>query len=153
MKKEKFTGDVEAWCKSFGEDVLLCGIDEAGRGPLAGPVTAAAVILPKDFPVEKLNDSKKLSEKKRFELEPLIKEKALFWGVGSASHTEIDELNILSATLLAMKRAFLAMLGKASASNVAAIVDGIFCPEISESEFCVKSLRYSEAGASLRAAG
>ena len=131
MKKEKFTGDVEAWCKSFGEDVLLCGLDEAGRGPLAGPVTAAAVILPKDFPVEKLNDSKKLSEKKRFELEPLIKEKALFWGIGSASHTEIDELNILSATLLAMKRAFLAMLEKASASNVAAIVDGIFCPEIS----------------------
>ena len=146
MKKEKFTGDVEFWCKSFGEDVLICGIDEAGRGPLAGPVTAAAVILPKDFPVEKLNDSKKLSEKKRFELEPLIKEKAIFWGVGSASHTEIDELNILSATLLAMKRAFLSMLEKAgdrfatgvfsgerasSPYNVAAIVDGIFCPEIS----------------------
>lgn len=146
MKKEKFTGDVESWCKSFGEDVLICGIDEAGRGPLAGPVTAAAVILPKDFPVEKLNDSKKLSEKKRFELEPLIKEKAIFWGVGSASHTEIDELNILSATLLAMKRAFLSMLEKAgdriatsvfsgerafSQCNVAAIVDGIFCPEIS----------------------
>ncbi|MBO4705276.1 MAG: ribonuclease HII [Spirochaetaceae bacterium] len=134
MKKEKFSGNVEEWCKSFGEDVLICGIDEAGRGPLAGPVTAAAVILPKDFPVEKLDDSKKLSEKKRSELELLIKEKALFWGIGEASHLEIDELNILSATLLAMKRAFLAMLEKDESSvkrNVAAIVDGIFCPEIS----------------------
>ena len=134
MKKEKFSGNVEEWCKSFGEDVLICGIDEAGRGPLAGPVTAAAVILPKDFPVEKLNDSKKLSEKKRSELELLIKEKALFWGIGEASHLEIDELNILSATLIAMKRAFLAMLEKDEASvkrNVAVIVDGIFCPEIS----------------------
>ena len=134
MKKEKFSGNVEEWCKSFGEGVLICGIDEAGRGPLAGPVTAAAVILPKDFPVEKLNDSKKLSEKKRSELEVLIKEKALFWGIGEASHLEIDELNILSATLLAMKRAFLAMLEKDEPSvkrNVAAIVDGIFCPEIS----------------------
>lgn len=134
MKKEKFSGNVEEWCKSFGENVLICGIDEAGRGPLAGPVTAAAVILPKDFPVEKLNDSKKLSEKKRSELELLIKEKALFWGIGEASHLEIDELNILSATLLAMKRAFLAMLEKDESSvkrNVAAIVDGIFCPEIS----------------------
>ncbi|MBO4509543.1 MAG: ribonuclease HII [Spirochaetaceae bacterium] len=134
MKKEKFSGNVEEWCKSFGEDVLICGIDEAGRGPLAGPVTAAAVILPKDFPVEKLDDSKKLSEKKRSELELLIKEKALFWGIGEASHLEIDELNILSATLLAMKRAFFAMLEKDESSvkrNVAAIVDGIFCPEIS----------------------
>ena len=134
MKKEKFSGNVEEWCKSFGEDALICGIDEAGRGPLAGPVTAAAVILPKDFPVEKLDDSKKLSEKKRSELEILIKEKALFWGIGEASHVEIDEINILSATLLAMKRAFLAMLEKDSASmnrKLAAIVDGIFCPEIS----------------------
>ena len=139
MKKEKFSGNVEEWCKSFGEDVLICGIDEAGRGPLAGPVTAAAVILPNDFPVERLNDSKKLSEKKRSELEVLIKEKALFLGIGEASHKEIDELNILSATLLAMKRAFLAMLEKAGGSgdktayplNVAAIVDGIFCPEVS----------------------
>lgn len=134
MKKEKFSGNVEEWCKSFGEDVLICGIDEAGRGPLAGPVTAAAVILPKDFPVEKLDDSKKLSEKKRSELELLIKEKALFWGIGEASHFEIDELNILSATLLAMKRAFFAMLEKDESSverNVATIVDGIFCPEIS----------------------
>ena len=151
MKKEKFTGDVDAWCKSFGDDILICGIDEAGRGPLAGPVTAASVILPKNFPTEKLNDSKKLSEKKRFEREPLIKEKALFWGVGSASHTEIDEINILSATLLAMERAFFEMLKKASNSssgnlcdgefcaschevtsqlNIAAIIDGIFCPDI-----------------------
>ena len=152
MKKEKFTGNVDEWCKSFGDDVLICGIDEAGRGPLAGPVTAAAVILPNDFPVEKLNDSKKLSEKKRFALEPLIKEKSLFWGVGSASHEEIDTLNILDATLLAMKRAFFEMLKKTghfgggnicdgglcgggdemtTPLNVASIVDGIFCPDIS----------------------
>ena len=141
MKKEKFTGDVSEWCRSFGENTLICGIDEAGRGPLAGPVVAAAVILPNDFPVEKLNDSKKLSEKKRSQLEPLIKEKAIAWGVAEASHTEIDELDILSATLLAMKRAFYSMLeryggGKAAVEapknyDIAAIVDGIFCPDIS----------------------
>lgn len=84
---------------------LFCGIDEAGRGPLAGPVTAAAVILPSGFPVEILNDSKKLSEKKRIFAEAAIKKSAC-WGIGFASHTEIDEINILQASLLAMKRAF-----------------------------------------------
>ena len=83
----------------------VCGIDEAGRGPLAGPVCAAAVILPLDCGIEGLNDSKKLTEKKREALFPLIQEKALAWGVGWASAQEIDELNILQATFLAMERA------------------------------------------------
>ena len=87
--------------------MIVCGIDEAGRGPLAGPVTASAVVLPKDFPVEKLNDSKKLSEKKRLQLETEIKEKALAWAIASVEHTVIDEINILQASLLAMKNAFI----------------------------------------------
>ena len=84
---------------------LVCGIDEAGRGPLAGPVCAAAVILPLDCAIEGLNDSKKLTEKKREALFPIIQEKALAWGIGWASAEEIDEVNILQATFLAMKRA------------------------------------------------
>ncbi len=83
----------------------VCGIDEAGRGPLAGPVFAAAVILPDDMGDIGINDSKKLSEKKRDALFDVIKEKAVAWSVGSASEQEIDEINILNATFLAMKRA------------------------------------------------
>ena len=83
---------------------LVCGIDEAGRGPLAGPVCAAAVILPLDCAIEGLNDSKKLTEKKREALFPIIQEKALAWGIGWASAEEIDQINILQATFLAMKR-------------------------------------------------
>lgn len=82
-----------------------CGVDEAGRGPLAGPVFAAAVILDPTRPIEGLNDSKKLSAKKRAALEILIKERALSWCVASATEGEIDEINILQASLLAMKRA------------------------------------------------
>lgn len=84
---------------------LVAGIDEAGRGPLAGPVFAAAVILPDGLGDLGINDSKKLSEKKRDALFELIKEKALAWSVASASEKEIDEINILNATFLAMKRA------------------------------------------------
>ena len=84
---------------------LVCGVDEAGRGPLCGPVCAGAVILPRDLVIEGVNDSKKLSEKKREELFDIIKEKALYYGVGFASPEEIDELNILNATMLAMNRA------------------------------------------------
>lgn len=84
---------------------LICGVDEAGRGPLAGPVCAAAVILPRDAEIPGLNDSKKLSDKKRRELFPIIKEKAICYGIGLASHEEIDEINILQATYLAMERA------------------------------------------------
>lgn len=84
---------------------LLAGVDEVGRGPLAGDVVAAAVILDPDAPIEGLNDSKKLTEKKRERLFDEIKEKALSWALGRASVAEIDELNILHASLLAMKRA------------------------------------------------
>ena len=85
--------------------LLLVGFDEAGRGPLAGPVSAAAVILPDDFPNDILNDSKKLSEKKREAAEKIIKEKAC-WGIGLVDHEKIDEINILEASMLAMKIAF-----------------------------------------------
>lgn len=91
--------------------VFTVGFDEAGRGPLAGPVTAGCVILPSDFPIEILNDSKKISEKKRNAAEKVIKEKAL-WGIGIVSHEKIDEINILQASLLAMKLAFDEMLKK-----------------------------------------
>ena len=83
----------------------ICGIDEAGRGPLAGPVYAAAVILPLGLEIDGLNDSKKLTEKKREELFPIICEKAIAYSIGVATEKEIDEINILNATFLAMKRA------------------------------------------------
>ncbi len=83
----------------------VCGVDEAGRGPLAGPVCAAAVILPEGVEIEGLNDSKKLTEKKREALFPIIKEKAIAFAVAFASVEEIEEVNILNATYLAMNRA------------------------------------------------
>lgn len=83
----------------------VCGIDEAGRGPLAGPVYAAAVILPPDCVIEGLNDSKKLTEARREKLFDVIVEKAVAYGIGSADEKEIDSLNILQATYLAMRRA------------------------------------------------
>ena len=90
----------------FTEGVrLIAGVDEAGRGPLAGPVCAAAVILPADIEIPGLNDSKKLSDKQRRELFPVIKEKAVAYGVAFATETEIDDINILQATFLAMRRA------------------------------------------------
>lgn len=85
---------------------MICGIDEAGRGPLAGPVAAAAVILPADFDVSVLKDSKKLTEKKREEARKIICKNALFWSVGWASNEEIDSINILQATFAAMQRAY-----------------------------------------------
>ena len=87
------------------DDVLSAGIDEAGRGPLAGPVVAAAVILPYGCEIEGLNDSKKISEKKREKLFEIIKEKAIAYSIAEASPEEIDTYNILGATMLAMKRA------------------------------------------------
>ena len=84
---------------------VICGVDEAGRGPLAGPVCAAAVVLPPNLEIPGLTDSKKLSDKRRRELFPLIMEKAVSYGIGFASHEEIDEINILQATFLAMERA------------------------------------------------
>ncbi len=84
---------------------VICGVDEAGRGPLAGPVCAAAVILPPHAQIPGLNDSKKLSDKRRRELFPVIREQAVAYGIGLASHEEIDRINILQATFLAMERA------------------------------------------------
>ena len=84
---------------------MICGVDEAGRGPLAGPVYAAAVILPEELQIPGLTDSKKLSDKKRRELFPVIQEKAIAWSIGCATEKEIDEINILQATYLAMERA------------------------------------------------
>lgn len=88
---------------------LVCGVDEAGRGPLMGDVVAACVILDHNNMIEGLNDSKKLTEKARDALAPVIKEQAVAWGIGRASPQEIDELNILNATFLAMRRAYDAM--------------------------------------------
>ena len=88
---------------------VICGVDEAGRGPLAGPVYAAAVILPRGLHIDGLNDSKKLTEKKRAELFDVITAQALAYGIGSADEKEIDEINILQATFLAMRRAIEAM--------------------------------------------
>lgn len=85
--------------------ILEAGCDEAGRGCLSGPVVAAAVILPEDFKNSVLNDSKKLTEKKRYELRPIIEKEALAWGVGIVSHIKIDEINILNASFLAMTEA------------------------------------------------
>ena len=89
----------------FSKGVLEAGCDEAGRGCLAGPVIAAAVILPLNFKHKLLNDSKKMTEKERFELEPIIKEKALAFAVGIVDHLTIDKINILNASFLAMHRA------------------------------------------------
>ena len=99
---------------------FICGVDEAGRGPLAGPVCAAAVILPVGLEIPGLNDSKKLSDKKRRELYPIIKEKALAYGIAFADHTEIDEINILQATYLAMERA----LAQLAIKPDIALIDG-----------------------------
>jgi len=85
--------------------LIVAGVDEAGRGPLAGPVFAAAVILPHDLLIEGVTDSKKISEKKRERLYDVIKAESIAWSIASASHEEIDEYNILGATMLAMKRA------------------------------------------------
>ena len=120
---------------------LLVGFDEAGRGPLAGPVSAAAVILPIDFPLEILNDSKKLSEKKRLLAEPVIKEKAC-WGLALVDHKTIDEINILEASMLAMKNAFEELMSKLpewcrangidfSKVKLSGITDGTRCPDVS----------------------
>ncbi|MBQ8133250.1 MAG: ribonuclease HII [Clostridia bacterium] len=104
----------------------ICGVDEAGRGPLAGPVFAAAVILPEDLIIEDVNDSKKLTEKKREKLFDIIKEKALAYCVASASVEEIEELNILQADMLAMKRAVEGLSVKADF----AMIDGNKAPEL-----------------------
>lgn len=105
---------------------LVCGVDEAGRGPLAGPVCAAAVILPVDCEIEGLNDSKKLSEKKREALFEMIIEKAISYGIGWSDQKEIDQVNILQATFLAMSRA----VSQLSPAAEFALIDGNRMPSL-----------------------
>lgn len=112
---------------------IICGIDEAGRGPLAGPVVAAAVVLDPARPIVGLNDSKQLSEKKRDTLAPLIRERALAWAVGWASVEEIDEYNIRQANFLAMKRAFKGL----QLAPTLALVDGKDPPPLTCKVTCI----------------
>lgn len=107
---------------------FIIGVDEAGRGPWAGPVTAAAVILDPARPVDGLTDSKKLSEKARDRLAPLIQERALAWCVAEASVAEIDTLNIRQATFLAMQRAIAGVIGKTSSTGAIILIDGNALP-------------------------
>ena len=105
---------------------LICGVDEAGRGPLAGPVVAAAVVLPTNHCIEGIRDSKKLSPKRRDELAVLIRERAIAWNIAFSSASEIDTLNIFRATLLAMKRAIEGL----SVHPTEVLVDGTHCPDV-----------------------
>jgi len=105
---------------------LIAGVDEVGRGPLAGPVVAAAVILDPERPIDGLADSKVLSEQKREDLALLIRERAIAWSVGRAEIEEIDTINILQASLLAMRRAVLALTPQPEF----ALIDGNRCPSL-----------------------
>ena len=116
---EKNLWEIEDSLKEKGVG-LICGVDEAGRGPLAGPVYAAAVILPEHLEIPGLDDSKKLTDKRRRELMPVIQEKAIAYGIGFATEQEIDEINILQATFLAMERAISQLKVKADF----ALIDG-----------------------------
>lgn len=119
-KKINFYPGLKKNALPFTPEDIVCGVDEAGRGPLAGPVFAAAVILHPERPIDGLRDSKKLSAERREELAPLIKQYALAWAIAECSHEEIDTLNILQATMLAMRRAVEAL---ATAPTVA-LIDG-----------------------------
>lgn len=128
----------------------ICGVDEAGRGPLAGPVCAGAVILKKGQVIEGVNDSKKLSEKKREKLFDVIKEEALAYGIGWASVEEIEEINILNAAMLAMKRA----VEQLSVKPEYALIDGNKTPELKIPSMAIvkgDSLSESIAAASILA--
>ena len=110
-----------------GEDaVCIAGVDEAGRGPLAGPVVAAAVVLPRDFDVPGIDDSKKLTEKRREAMYPIIKETALAWGIGIVDHEKIDEINILQATYEAMRQA----IGNLKVKPDLLLNDAVTIPEV-----------------------
>jgi ribonuclease HII len=127
-KKFDFYPGLKPKDRPFTLDDIVCGVDEAGRGPLAGPVYAAAVILDPRRPIEGLRDSKKLTEVRRDELAPIIREHALAWAVAECSHIEIDTLNILQATMLAMRRA-VEQLGMVP---TIALIDGNRCPQLPE---------------------
>ena len=109
-----------------GVRAIVCGVDEAGRGPLAGPVYAAAVILDRHRPIPGLDDSKKLAEAVRLDLAHRIRERALAWAIASASVAEIDTLNILRASLLAMQRA----VERLAVAPDRVVVDGLHCPPL-----------------------
>ncbi|MGH8853335.1 MAG: ribonuclease HII [Telluria sp.] len=123
-KKFNFYPGLPPRLRPFTDADIVCGVDEAGRGPLAGPVFAAAVILDPARPIEGLRDSKKLTEARREELAPLIKQQALAWAIAECSCEEIDTLNILHATMLAMRRAVEAL---ATVPTIA-LIDGNRCP-------------------------
>jgi ribonuclease HII len=127
MRKKKFDfyPGLPTRNRPFTLEDIVCGVDEAGRGPLAGPVFAAAVILDPARPIEGLRDSKKLTEARRDELAPLIKAHALAWAIAECSHTEIDTLNILQATMLAMRRA----VEQLATVPTIALIDGNRCPQ------------------------
>ncbi len=113
---------------SYDDYGIICGSDEAGRGPLAGPVTAASVVLNADFPFEILNDSKKLTEKERNEAELIIKEKAVAWAVVSLSHKVIDRINILQSSLMAMRLSYEKVASSCHVDTL--LVDGNKCPDV-----------------------
>ncbi len=138
--------DMRVYERMYEEQGLVCGVDEAGRGPLAGPVAAAAVILPKDCRILYLNDSKKLSAARREALYEEICQKAVAYGVGLASAEEIDELNILQATYLAMKRA-LDQLSQTPAVllNDAVTIPGVTIPQVPIVKGDAKSLSIAAA--------
>ena len=143
MRKKKFDfyPGLPARNRPFTAADIVCGVDEAGRGPLAGPVYAAAVILDPAHPIEGLRDSKKLTEARRDELAPLIKAHALAWAVAECSHHEIDTINILQATMLAMRRAVEALHTLPSI----ALIDGNRCPQ-----FTVTTIRAHAGGGGRR---
>lgn len=128
MRKKKidFYPGLKPKDRPFTLEDIVCGVDEAGRGPLAGPVFAAAVILDPGRPIDGLRDSKKLTAERRDELAPLIKQHALAWAVAECSREEIDSLNILHATMLAMRRAVEAL----RTVPTIALIDGNRCPPL-----------------------
>lgn len=132
--------------KDYGHMGMVCGIDEAGRGPLAGPVVAGAVILPPDCRILYLNDSKKLSETRREELFMEIKERAVAWSVGNVSPGRIDEINILQATYEAMKRAVRGLSVQPDVLlNDAVTIPGADCPQVPIIKGDAKSLSIAAA--------
>lgn len=126
-KELKRTENMKIYERKYADFSYICGIDEVGRGPLAGPVVAAAVILPKDCNLLYLNDSKQLSEQKREELYEQIMEQAVSVGIGIVSHERIDEINILQATYEAMRQA----VGKLSVTPDLLLNDAVTIPELS----------------------
>ncbi|OQA63368.1 MAG: ribonuclease HII [Treponema sp.] len=128
----EYSQDSVAAGNSTGRPLVCCGLDEAGRGPMAGPVCAAAVILPPDFDTSILDDSKKMTEKRReYAMREIILHAAA-WHIGWASPAEIDSINILNASLLAMKRSYEGLLARFHQEplDVRVLVDGLYCPDV-----------------------